>query len=169
MAQLDLFQNEVLEECLRERSTTFFLQKKRHDFWITIQPQFIEKKEISLKIKETNFYKQKKNLISPTNILSSNSSFEFYAAIVSPNLNFIQWLSLRLGYFENLNSFEINKKLAVNPDYISNGIFGKFNFDSKEKYNEEASVFNSNSKFLHPSIYINRQKKILESYYSNIK
>ena len=168
MSQLDFFENEGLEECLREKSNSSFLEKKSRDFWIAVAPKFIEKDEIFLRIKETNFYQQKKDLISSTLFLSSKNTFEFYAAIISPNLNFIQWLNLRLGYFENLESFKKIKKLAFNPNYVSNGIFGKINFDLKKNYDERALIFNSNSKFIHPLIYVKKQKKVLESYYSKL-
>jgi hypothetical protein len=52
MSQDDLFKNQVIEEILRERSSSYILQGKPNDFWILVSPKFIEKEEIQQQIKQ---------------------------------------------------------------------------------------------------------------------
>jgi predicted dithiol-disulfide oxidoreductase (DUF899 family) len=102
MTQKDLLQNEVLEEVLRERVTFYGIRKRLPDYWILVSPQFVYENDILEKIHKTNFFKNKKSLIySP--LLPKDNSSEFYAAIVTTDSEFMIWLKLRLGYFENIN------------------------------------------------------------------
>jgi hypothetical protein len=133
MSQDDLFKNQVIEEILRERSSSYILQGKPNDFWILVSPKFIEKEEIQQQIKQTNFYKQREKLFK-----NKENTYEFYATLISLDKEFITWLSLRLGYFETLNKQE--KKIATiksslenqfenqlenkEQEYTSNGIMG---------------------------------------------
>ena len=151
MSQQDLLQNEVIEEIVRERVGSYTLHNKKNDFWILISPNFAMSLNISQKIKQTNFYKQKK-----INLISGNSA-EFYGAIVSVNKDFINWVALRLGYFENIDTFMELK--APNVNYISNGILGKIN-------QSEISPLESSPKYLTPNLLINKYKKLLEFSYS---
>ena len=57
MSQQDLFKNEVIEEIIRERTNSYFNQQKRNDFWILVSPNFVNSKNMSEKIKETNWLK----------------------------------------------------------------------------------------------------------------
>ena len=155
MSQQDLLQNEAIEEVFRERTSSYFSQNRKNDFWILISPNFIKNNELSLKIKKTNFYKQKKDS------LITNNNSEFYTAIVSTNKEFITWITLRIGYFENIETFQDIK--APNPDYISNGISGKINTNL---VNNSSELFTSNPKYIHPDLLINKYKKLLEVFYS---
>ena len=155
MSQQDLLQNEVIEEVIRERTNSYLLQNKKTDFWILISPKFAALPGINQKIKQTNFYKQKK-----TNLISSNNS-EFYSAIVSVNKEFIVWLSLRLGYFENIETFTELK--PANANYISNGIFGKI---EQNNNNFQMSPLKSIPKYLAPDLLTNKYKKLVELSYN---
>lgn len=155
MSQQDLLQNEVIEEVIRERTNSYALQNKKTDFWILISPKFAILPEINQKIKQTNFYKQKK-----TDLIFSNNC-EFYSAIISVNKDFIIWLSLRLGYFENIETF---KELSpVNANYISNGVFGRI---EQNKINFQVSPLKSLPKYLAPDLLTNKYKKLIEFTYN---
>jgi hypothetical protein len=158
MSQQDLFQNEVIEELLRERAHSYILQNKKNDFWILISPKFFDDPKIKAKIEQTNFYKNKKNLI-----LLDSQNENFYAAIISTNKEFIIWLNVRLGYFESLDNVVPNYATNSNySDYISNGIIGKFTtVESKEK----RGLFNFKLNFIHPTILLNKYKQLIEFFY----
>lgn len=156
MSQQDLLQNEVIEEVIRERASSYILQNKKIDFWILINPKFVNDINLPIKIKQTNFYKQKKNMVT-----YFNDKCEFYTAIVSTNKEFITWLSLRLGYFEDIDSFE--KLNPVNPNYISNGITGKVDTNSLSGKNFS---FDAEPKNLHPTFLTTKYQKLLEILYT---
>ena len=157
MSQQDLLQNEVIEEIVRERVSSYALQNKRNDFWILISPEFVSKVILNQKIKQTNFYKQKK-----ANLISGNNS-EFYAAVVSVNKEFLSWLSLRLGYFENIETF--SNLNAPNINYVSNGVFGKI---EQNEAGIKNSPLRSAAKYLTPDLLTNKYKKLLELSYSSV-
>lgn len=155
MSQQDLLQNEVIEEIVRERVSSYALLNKRNDFWILIAPDFVTSPDLNQKIKQTNFYKQKK-----TNLISPNNS-DFYGAIVSVNKDFITWVALRLGYFENIETFtQLN---APNINYVSNGIVGKI---QQSEINLQNSPLKSSPKYLNPDLLTNKYKKLLELSYN---
>ena len=65
MSQIDMLENQVLEEILRERAAYYYSKDKSIDFWLSISPSFLEDNYLNEKIKETNFYtQQKKNIYS---------------------------------------------------------------------------------------------------------
>jgi hypothetical protein len=159
MSQQDLLQNEAIEEIVRERTTSNFLQNKKNDFWIIVSPKFVLNSEISLKIEKSNFYNQKKQ-----SILSNLDNSKFYVAIISLNKEFINWLKLRLGYFEDINNLSSNKLEDTNNSYTSNGICGTLSNSLNVNQNKQKFTFISN--FLHPSILINKYQILLKSFYS---
>lgn len=137
MHQQDLFENEVLEEIMRERTNSYNLQKKKNNFWILTTPTFIRNAQFEEKLKKTNFYKTK----------VSNINNNFYSAIISPNKEFIVWLSLRLGYFEDIeviNQFELK-------NYTSNGIFGKLQTN-----------FSFNQNLISDKLLVKKYQKLIE-------
>ena len=143
MSQTDFIKNQVLEEVLRERANYYFSKNKALDFWITICPSFIKELKLEQKIKKTNFYIQKKG-----------EQPEYNAALVSLDKEFINWIQLRLGYFENINS-------PVDSKYISDGIYGSFNLNLLQKINNSISPLESNKNFLNPDIILKGYKKIV--------
>ncbi len=115
---LDQFQfskNNDLEEILRERAHYYLRENKANDFWVIQNPQFLYEKNFIDKIKSTQFYKINKDL---------NKINSLYA-ILSSDKNFINWLGLRIGYFENLNEKQIEIK---GKNYSSTGLTGKLKF-----------------------------------------
>ena len=162
MSQKSLLENEVIEEILRERATYYSITNKKTDFWLLISPNFIYSKEILEKIRNSQFYiKNKENILSEE--LKSKNKFEFFSSLITTDKDFIRWVQLRIGYFENIN--EINSFAANN--FVSDGIYGILEVNNKE--NKNLSPLISNPNYLHPSILINRYKKSLEFYFSEQK
>jgi len=157
MSQKQMLQNEVLEEILRERANHYFSKKKNLDFWILIAPQFLKNNEkLNQKIKSTNFYNQRKNEIT-------YGSSDFYSALISSDKEFIKWIQLRLGYFENIDT-DIKKEIKTS--YISDGIHGIIECEE----GQNISPLKSNKNFLHPDILLNKYKKALDIYFlSNVE
>jgi hypothetical protein len=149
MSQIDMLENQVLEEILRERANYYFSKNKNIDFWLLISPNFLKLNDLSENIKQTNFYKQQKSKIS------SENQKDYYSCIVSLDKEFILWLQLRLGYFETINS-EINEK------FVSDGVYGFF--DYIDNSNSLISPLKNNFKQLNPSILIKKYKKTLQLY-----
>jgi hypothetical protein len=116
MSQKDLLKNQVIEEILRERSNYYIAQRKTLDFWLLISPSFIKLLGLENKIKQTNF------------IRSQNLTIK-YCAIVTTNKEFMNWVKLRLGYFEDItkNEFEM-----IDLSYKSDGVFGVINLNGKD-------------------------------------
>ena len=157
MSQKALLENQVIEEILRERATYYSLTKKNNDFWLLISPKFIFSNDIISKIKKSNFYFQNKSNILSTE-LKNNENFLFFGSIVTTDIEFLKWLKLRIGYFEEIDEI----KESDNKKFVSDGICG--NIDINEKYTN--SILLSNPTYLHPSISINKYKKSLELYFS---
>ena len=149
MSQIDMLENQVLEEILRERANYYFSKNKNIDFWLLISPNFLKLNNLSQNIKETNFYKQQKSKINGDN------QKDYYSCIVSLDKEFILWLQLRLGYFEIISS-EIDDK------FVSDGIYGFFDHINTE--NSIISPLKSNFKQLNPFILIKKYKKTLQLY-----
>ena len=156
MSQKDMLQNQVLEEILRERATYYISKKKTLDFWITISADFLENEEIKKKIKLTNFYNQQKENIR---YQFQKKESDFYATLISTDQEFLRWIKLRLGYFENIDE-EI--KVEDKRTYVSDGISGVLVWE-----NEKLSPLKSRKNYLHPDIIVKNYKKALEVYYSN--
>lgn len=159
MSQKDLLQNQVLEEVLREKASYYNARKKNPDFWILIDPSFLYEKNLIKKIENTRFYNQQKDKIHYSfSNLNNNSSF--YGSLISTDEEFMRWIKLRLGYFENLD--EINKN-NNNASYVSDGVFGIL------KSTETKEILKSNKNYLHPDILLNKLKNSLEQYFNIIK
>jgi hypothetical protein len=123
MFQVEMFCSAVLEEILRER-TTYFLESNNNtiNFWILEQPAFFNdliSKDLKLEktVGNTNFGKKWRRA-------EEVGDFVYYSAVISTNKLFINWLRLRLGYFDeitHITSFED----ALNES-TSDGIYGAF-------------------------------------------
>lgn len=157
MSQQALLNNEVIEEIVRERATYYQINKKPTDFWILISPNFIYESKMLEKIRKSNYYNKEKNQICSNNLNGhSSTDFEFFATLVSCDIEFIKWFKLRLGDFENIES--LNQNIS---SFNSNGLYGEIKINSSK----ENSILASNNNYLHPSILINRYTKSLELYY----
>lgn len=153
MSQTQMLRNEVLEEILRERTNYYFAKSKTIDFWITISPAFVTTFALQQKIQTTNFFRQRK-----TELLSQKEPF--YSALISSDKEFIRWIRLRLGYFEDLDEDIENNRSFDNS--ISDGVTGSF----EVLPSNSISPLISNSKFLHPDILLETYKQSLNLYYS---
>jgi hypothetical protein len=125
-----LFKNQVLEELLREKSNNYQINKLQRDFWILNSPYFINKFKLLDQISLTNFYKDNKNKLN------------YLCSIVSCDKKYIQWIQLRLGYFENINNFKSNN--YNERYYTSDGIFGSFEIENENILFENKLKINPN-------------------------
>ena len=153
MSQIDMLQNQVLEEILREKANYYFSKNKSLDFWISISPKFINEFNLKEDIRLSNFYKQ-----HSSEIITKNKN-EFYSALISLDKDFINWIKLRLGYFENQKNL---KNQSIGSNFISDGIYGEIDYDSK-------NYLNYNKDFIHPYFYLSKYEKSLDLYYSAIE
>jgi hypothetical protein len=153
MSQKEMLENQVLEEILRERATFYLSKNKELDFWITIDPLFVKNKKFADIIRNSRFYKQQEKLIK------SDTGHTFYSSLITTDKEFITWLKLRLGDFENIN--EINSELS--KDAISDGIYGIIDL-----LNEKVSPLSFNKNYLNLEIITKKYKKALDIYYSNL-
>ena len=112
--QNDFLKNQVIEELLRERSSYYVNKNLSNDFWILLNPNFLKNNDILEKFSKTNYFKK------------FNLEKIFYVVIVSPNIEFINWIKLRLGYFENLD--ELTYKI-----FKSDGVYYSINNDKNAK------------------------------------
>jgi hypothetical protein len=156
MSQIDMLQNQVLEEIVRERANYYLSKNRKFDFWILLAPEFMNKKIMKEKISFTNFYKQHEN-----EILDSSNS-KFYSSLITSDKDFIKWIKLRLGYFEDINEIGKNKK-TDSISYISDGLYGEIILNDRDSEKESPLDYNKN--FLHPEIISNKFKKSIEVYY----
>lgn len=88
-----LFNEEPLEEVLRERVQNYNKQNKALNFWIVPNPTFLEDPELSG---------------------VKNKSPKKPVAIVSTNKTFITWLKLRLNHVLSGN-FEVTAEKQISP------------------------------------------------------
>lgn len=109
-SQQDILKNIVIEELLRERTNYYINKKNQLDFWIVMNPSFLFSNPILKKIKKSNFYKQQRN-----NIEYNNS--QYFATIITTNIEYLRWIKLRIGYFENIE--EINENLNYSNNFFS--------------------------------------------------
>ena len=158
MSQKDLLQNQVIEEILREKSSYYLAQGKAPDYWILISPTFLNNLDINVKLKKTKFYQnQQTKIIVKSN---QNENLEFYAALISLDEEFMNWVKLRLGYFEDLLESKENNHL---DSYVSDGVFGKFII--KEPILNQQDILSSKSSFVHPDIISSKLVDSIKSFY----
>ena len=158
MSQKDLLQNQVIEEILREKSSYYLAQGKAPDYWILISPTFLNNFEINTKLKKTKFYQNQQNKIIVKS--NQNENLEFYAALVSLDEEFMNWVKLRLGYFEDLLESKENLHL---DSYVSDGAFGKLII--KEPILNQEDILSSKSSFVHPDIISSKLVDCIKSFY----
>ena len=122
MTQENLLKNQVLEELLREKSNNYQINKQQKDFWILNSPNFIDKLNLNEKIKNSNFYKNNKN--------------NYFSSLISLDKKYIQWIELRLGYFENIKDLNI----IQSKQFVSDGIIGSIELEN----NSDLLILNEN-------------------------
>ena len=158
MSQKDLLQNQVIEEILREKSSYYAAQNKIPDYWILISPEFITKNRLDQKIKQTRFFENQQNKIVFNS--KENKKIEFYAALVSLDKEFMNWIKLRLGYFEEIDNFEVEK---ANGFYVSDGICGSQTYEDTNKFQNSFLLDNNN--FVHPDILGEKLSDSIRNFY----
>ena len=147
MSQQDLLKNQVIEEIIRERNNYYINRNNSLNFWIIMSPSFLESDEIIKTIKKTNFFHSKSNEIFKNN--------KFYnAVIISTDIEYINWLKLRLGYFENL----FNKEESNNYSFRSDGLYGKIEGNNLSIKN----IFHTKKNNIHPDILLNVYEKAFQ-------
>jgi hypothetical protein len=157
MSQKDVIKNQVLEEILRERASYYNAKQQEQDFWIITNPTLLFSEKNYSKIMKTKFYKQQ---ITKIKYKSEKTNFneDFLGAIVSTNMKFIEWLRLRLGYFEDSSILTDNTQAS----YVSDGVFGTVDssFYFKNLKKDKNKFY-----YLHPDL-VNEQNLVsLEQYY----
>jgi hypothetical protein len=157
MSQKDVIKNQILEEILRERASYYNAKQQEQDFWIITDPSLLFKEKDYSKIIKTKFYTQQLSKIRYKSE-TTNFSEDFLGAIISTNLKFIEWLRLRLGYFEESSNLGDNTQAS----YVSDGVFGvvesSFYF---ENLKQEKNKFY----YLHPDLINEKNVIALEQYY----
>ena len=158
MSQKDLLQNQVIEEILREKSSYYAIQNRIPDYWILISPNFIINEGLGFKIKKTRFFKNQSNKILFDS--KENKQIEFYASLVSLDKEFMNWVKLRLGYFEDLDKYENENLLS---SYVSDGVYGEHIFKQGELTTD--SFLSSNPNLIHPDIILEKLSNSIKSFY----
>ena len=158
MSQKDLLQNQVIEEILREKSSYYIAQNKIPDYWILISPRFIKDKNLLSKLKSTRFFQSQLDKIVFKS--KENKSVEFYASLVSSDKEFMNWVKLRLGYFEEIDNLEIQRS---DSSYVSDGVCGTYFFNKSNL--EENSFLSSDIGFVHPDIISEKLSDSIKSFY----
>ena len=120
-----------------------------------MSPSFIKQLKLDDKILKTNFYKQNKKSIN------SFTDYNFYASLVSVDKDFINWIQLRLGYFENLDNISNVKDKS---NYASDGVCGSFDLS---KINS-LSILQSSKTLINPDLIIGKYKAVLNTSYATI-
>jgi len=113
MTQKNLLKNQVLEELLREKSNNYQINKQQRDFWIVNSPNFLEQLNLIEKVKNSNFYKNNKDDVN------------YFSCLVSLDKKYIQWIELRLGYFENIKDLNV----LNSQKFVSDGIVGSIDLE----------------------------------------
>jgi len=158
MSQIDMLQNQVLEEILRERANYYLAKNRPCDFWVLLSPNFMNNSKINKNLKNTKFYNQHKG-----EILDGLNS-EFYSSLITLDKDFIKWIKLRLGYFEDIDDFDSQSNYKFrNSSFVSDGICGKIIIDSNKT---KLSPLQFDKNFINPKILSKKFEKSLEIYYS---
>ena len=142
--QNDFFENQIIEELLRERANYYVNKNKLNNFWILLNPAFLKQEDFLKQLKFTQFFQSKtsKNK-DKDNILENN-----FVSLVSTDIEFIKWIKLRLGFFEELNSPLLRKDLTSSGTSFSLS-------------NTHISVLNHNPNSLSSSL-LAKQLKIIQ-------
>lgn len=147
MSQRQMFQNQVLEEILRERTDFYLANEKEIDFWILVSPSFLYTPSFQNQVKGTKFYEQFQK-----EIVDQNGN-EAFAVLLTTDKTFANWIKLRLGYFESWEDY----KALKNNLRISDGVAETL--DGRDK--STIKKLKSNPNILHTSIRLKQFEEIL--------
>ena len=134
--QNDFFKNQVLEELLRERANYYVSKNKEQDFWILLNPKILKTTNILEKIKKTQYWKNNKKL-------KGDKDLTKYVFLTSTDVEFVKWIKLRIGYFEEIENPLLKYDLNSNGIYLSN-VF----LDTKRNFLLEHNPFSISSEIL---------------------
>jgi hypothetical protein len=157
LAQKDLLENQCIEELLRERTGYYSMRKKQRDFWMTLSPNFIYLPSVLTQVKESQFYKQKKEILS-SHLFEKSDQNHFFASLISLDKEFINWLHLRLRYFENIEKERL-KKNKKEKNFVSDGLQGSFSLPS------QVNPLKGYANYINPYLLLKKNTKFLELYY----
>ena len=76
----------------------------------------------------------------------------FFNVLISTDIEFIKWIKLRLGFFEELNNPLLNKNYNSNGIYLNSNNIQKFNLNIK---------LNNNKYSLSPNILVEQFQSIM--------
>lgn len=147
MSQRQMFQNQVLEEILRERTDFYLANNKEIDFWVLVSPSFLYTSPFQNRLKETKFYEQFQAEICDQN---ENKTF---AVLATTNTKFANWVKLRLGYFESWDDYKTTKSNLR----ISDGVAETIEQENKQVLKK----MKSNPNMLHISLRLKQFEEIL--------
>lgn len=171
LSQYDLLKNNVIEELLRERTEYYKSQNKVIDFWVFLNPTFLNVPFINSSITSSEFYS---NLYNRINF--DNKSY--LAVIISTNKEYINWLKLRLGGFDII-SVEKYLKSSLNKVRKSStkwdGLYGKFNTlklvnnnrELKKSYIYYLTDYLNSKNILNPLLNLEIVKSLFSKKYGN--
>lgn len=150
MTQQDFTENQVIEEILRERMYYYINRKDQVDFWVIMSPLFLSSGNLPDKLIKTNFYTQKQK------DLEENKKI-YTAVVMTPDYNYICWLKLRLGYFEDINGDQ-----TINESFKSDGLCGIL----EETDPGFLTPFETIPNELHPNVVFKKFQRALITYYN---
>lgn len=136
MSRVDFLKIQSIEEILRERAGYYKLENNHQNYWIIIDPLFIKDNKIYEMITKTKFYSQNKEKSS-------------YVALVSTSETFINWLQLRIGYFESIIENQTYEKENSVKLIKSDGIKGRIEITSRDAFSFLTSTQNVTSIIKH--------------------
>jgi hypothetical protein len=138
--QKEFLKNQVLEEVLRERANYYISKNRLIDFWVLTSPDWLFNSEIATKLSKTSFYKKYNN--------------SFYSVLISTDYEFINWIKLRIGDFENIENPNLNLL-----NYSINGLYGVLNNPNK------LSILSSNLNYIDSNILEKQYNYLLKRKY----
>ena len=142
-SQKEFYKNQVIEEILRERTTYYISKNRLIDFWILNSPNWLFENKFFNKIKNSYFYKKHIN----------DTKFTNFSVLISTDFEFIKWIKLRIGDFEDIN-------LSKNyQNYTLNGIYGSID----SNYN----ILFSDKNKIDKDVLLNQYNYLLKNYKSN--
>jgi hypothetical protein len=144
MDQMQMFLNEPIEEVLREKTNYYYENKKEIDFWILVNPKFLDPELL------------RKRMIQY--LMTEDPSF---AVLISQDKKFIDWMKLRMGHFVDLYEEDETK---IDHAREIHGFYGVFDWD--ENKNKE-SVLSFDKNFLSIPWYTKFFEENIHYYFQN--
>jgi len=142
--QNDFLKNQVIEELLRERANYYTSKNREQDFWVLINPKILKMSNILEKIKKTQYWKKNKKI-------KNNKDLTNYIFLTSVDIEFIKWIKLRMGYFEEID------KPVLEKDFTSNGVYFTIYFSNKNS----VSLLNHNFLAISPNILVEQLESVV--------